>query len=164
MEQTFHLWRRKHATLPPPTAYFCYLFDPGKDYVLQAGAASEDDGVVLTCWDLAGRELLRLKAKESDLAWTRKRIANDLQVSLPNLRVALPDGQLLVSMCRAMPLATIATKTRKNHTCITSSSLFLRVTLSTHSQQGAAWATHGPPPRQWYGSGSKPNNLQTMEG
>ena len=95
--------------IPPRTTYSFYLFDPGEDYVLQAGVAFEDDGAVLTCWDLAGHEVLRLKGEASDLAWeTHKRIASDLRVSLPNLRVILPDGQLLASICRTTPLTTIA--------------------------------------------------------
>ena len=93
----------------PVFATGSYVSDFGKDYVLQAGVALEDDQAVLTCWDLAGHAVFRLSANESDLAWdTHKRIANDLGVSLPNLRVLLPDGQLLASLCEAIPFATIA--------------------------------------------------------
>ena len=99
--------------IPPAATASCYyVCDLGpflRDCVLQAGVAFEDDAVVLTCLDLAGHEVLQLRGKASDLAWeTHKRIASDLRVSLPNLRVVLPDGQLLASMCRASPLATIA--------------------------------------------------------
>ena len=93
----------------------CYLrdFTPlarGKvDYVLQLSLAFKDDAASLTCWDLAGHEVLRLRAKGSALAVeTHQRIAHDLQVSLSSLRVVLPDGQLLAAICRANPLATIA--------------------------------------------------------
>ncbi|CAK9056746.1 unnamed protein product [Durusdinium trenchii] len=87
----------------------CYLVDCGKDYILQVGVAFKDDAAVLTCCDLAGQEVLRVRASESDLAWdTHKRIASDLQVGLPNLRLVLPDGRLLASICRTNPLATIA--------------------------------------------------------
>ncbi|CAK9013383.1 unnamed protein product [Durusdinium trenchii] len=93
----------------PVFATGSYLFHRGKDYILQVGVAFEDDGAVLTCWDLAGHKALLLRGKASDLAWeTHKRIASDLRVSLPNLRVVLPDGQLLASICRATPLATLA--------------------------------------------------------
>ena len=93
----------------PVFATGSYVSDFGKDYALQADVALEDDGAVLTCWDLAGHEVLRLNAKESDLAWdTYKRIAHDLQASLPNLRLVLPDGRLLALICGANPLATIA--------------------------------------------------------
>ena len=93
----------------PVFATGSYLFDCGKDYILQVGLAFKDDAWVLTCCDLAGHEVLRLRAKESDFAWdTHKRIASDLQVNLQSLRLVLPDGRLLASICRASPLATIA--------------------------------------------------------
>ena len=86
-----------------------YLFDCGKDYILQVDIAFKDDAWVLTCCDLAGHEVLGLRANESDLAWdTHKRIARDLQVNLQSLRLNLPDGQFLASICWASPLATIA--------------------------------------------------------
>ena len=93
----------------PMFATGSYVSDFGKDCVLQAGVALEDDGAVLTCCDLAGHEVLRLRVNASDKAWdTHKRIVSDLQVNLQNLRLVLPDGQLLASICRVSPLATIA--------------------------------------------------------
>ena len=96
--------------IPPVAAVgCCYVFDVCQDYVLQVGVAFQDDTAVLTCWDLAGHELLHLRAIESDLACDiYKRIAHDLQVSLQSLRLVLSGGQLLASICRATPLATIA--------------------------------------------------------
>ena len=103
----------RQCDIPPAATASCYyVCDLGpsvRDCVLQAGVAFEDDAVVLTCLDLAGHEVLQLRGTASDLAWeTHKRIASDLRVSLPNLRVVLPDGQLLASICRATPLATLA--------------------------------------------------------
>ena len=87
----------------------CYVVDLAKDYILQVFVAFKDDAAKLTCCDLAGHEVLQLRASESNLAWdTHKRIARDLQVNLQNLRLVLPDGQLLAAICRASPLATIA--------------------------------------------------------
>ena len=41
--------------------------------------AFKDDAAKLTCCDLAGHEVLQLRASESDLAWdTHKRIARGL--------------------------------------------------------------------------------------
>ena len=93
----------------PVFATGSYVHDLGKDYILQLEFAFTDDAAKLTCCDLAGHEVLQLTASESDLAWdTHKRIARDLQVNLQNLRLVLPDGQLLAAICRASPLATIA--------------------------------------------------------
>ena len=77
--------------------------------ILQLGVAVQDDTAMLTCWDLAGHEVIRSKVSGSDLALEiHKRMARELKVSLQRLRVVLPDGQLLASICRANPLVTIA--------------------------------------------------------
>ena len=79
------------CNIPPPTAGCCYVFDSCKDYILQVGITFKNDAAVLTCCDLAGHEVLRIRANESDLVWdTQKRIARDLQVNLQNLRWVLP--------------------------------------------------------------------------
>ena len=67
-----------------------------------------DEGLILACWTLAGQEVLRFNAS-SDVAWySHRRIAQELKVSLQSLRLILPDGQLLASICRANPKLTIA--------------------------------------------------------
>ena len=86
-----------------------YTASSGKEFVFQLDFAREDDAIMLSCSSLAGHEVLRLKALGGDLAWeTHRRIAQELSISLPSLRLVLPDGALLASVCRANPLATIA--------------------------------------------------------
>ena len=62
----------------------------------------KNDGAMLACWDLSG-QVLRVRASESDLVDTHKRVASDLQVGLP-LRFVV-NGQLLGSS-KAIPFAT----------------------------------------------------------
>ena len=54
-----------------------------------------------------GQEVLRFNACGSDLAWTTQLVARGLKVHLQNLRVILPDGHLLASLCRANPGITV---------------------------------------------------------
>ena len=69
----------------------------------------EEDAVAVTCWDLAGHEVLHLRVRGSDLASdVHLRVVSNFKVIPQSLRVVLPDGQLLASTCRANPLATIA--------------------------------------------------------
>ena len=80
-----------------------------KPRILQLELLGEHDGEVLTCCSVAGEEVLRLDARGSDLAWdSYKRISCKLNVPLQNLQVVLPDGELLVLLCRANPAATLA--------------------------------------------------------
>eukprot|EP00438_Fugacium_kawagutii_P027414 Skav212003 [mRNA] locus=scaffold304:157332:157943:+ [translate_table: standard] len=66
------------------------------------------DATVL-CSNLAGEEVLRIAAEGADSLWDlQKRIAHELKVSLPDLRLVLPDGQLLAPFCQANPAATVA--------------------------------------------------------
>ena len=66
------------------------------------------DAVTVICANLAGDEVVRLPAFRSDLALnTLKLIAHELKVHFQSLRVVLPDGQLLASLCGAHPQATI---------------------------------------------------------
>ena len=74
------------------------------DLVLQLEFVFEDGSFAMICSALTGQEVLRIDARPSDLAWEiHKRIANELNVNLQNLRVVLPKGQLLA----AVPLATV---------------------------------------------------------
>ncbi|CAL1152393.1 unnamed protein product [Cladocopium goreaui] len=96
---------------------FCYVGDAmphSRDVVLQLDFLCEFDTFMLTCFSLAGEQVLRLNARCSDLAWsTYKRIACKLNVNLPSLKLVLPDGHLLASICRANPLAIVADLTRQ---------------------------------------------------
>jgi alpha-tubulin suppressor-like RCC1 family protein len=95
---------------------FCYVGDAmphSRDVVLQLDFLCEFDTFMLTCFSLAGEQVLRLNARCSDLVWsTYKRIACKLNVNLPSLKLVLPDGHLLASICRANPLAIVADLTR----------------------------------------------------
>ena len=51
---------------PVETSGGCYLFEFGKDYILQVDITFKDDAVVLTCLDLAGRSC----AFSGSLTWT----------------------------------------------------------------------------------------------
>ena len=83
--------------------------EPGKLYIGDVRARAfqvtfdcTDEGVILTCWTLAGQKVLPLTTSLSDLAWySHRRIAQELKVSLQSLRLILPDGQLFASICRA---------------------------------------------------------------
>ena len=95
----------------------CYTASFGNDVVLQLDFVLADDAIMLTCSDLAGHEALRLKALGGDLAWeTHRHITQELSMSLSRLRLVLPDGGLLASVCRANPLTTIADVSRLNMT------------------------------------------------
>ena len=90
-----------------------YVADParprGKDLILQVEFAFKDlVGVTWICSNLAGAEKLRFEALASDLASDiHSRIASDLNVSLQDLQLVLPDGQLLLSIYAANPKATV---------------------------------------------------------
>eukprot|EP00435_Cladocopium_sp_Y103_P031612 s3198_g8.t1 len=101
------------CSIPPPEPGTFYVEDRTfhwRDRVLQLDFVSDENGfVILTCLDLAGQEVLRLKAQGSDLALdAKKRIADKLHISLQSLQVVLPDGDLLATICKATPLVTVA--------------------------------------------------------
>eukprot|EP00435_Cladocopium_sp_Y103_P050417 s915_g15.t1 len=79
------------------------------DRILQLDFQCDNDVVTLMFCTLAGQEVLRLKASGTDLAFDLyKRISRELGVSLGNLRVVLPDRQLLSMVCSENPTATLA--------------------------------------------------------
>ena len=90
-----------------------YVADParprGKDLILQVDFAFKDlVSVTWICSNLAGAEKLRFEALASDLASDiHSRIASDLNVSLQDLQLVLPDGQLVLSIYAANPKATV---------------------------------------------------------
>ncbi|CAL1174175.1 unnamed protein product [Cladocopium goreaui] len=102
----------RECNLPSLEPGTFYLSDTdmlsGRDRVLQLDLIS-DDAIAVTCSDLAGEEVVCLNAGVSDLAWNNhKAIARQLHECLQNLRLVLPDGQLLASVCRANPGITVA--------------------------------------------------------
>ncbi|CAL1171809.1 unnamed protein product [Cladocopium goreaui] len=87
-----------NPSLTPGTQYISGLRSPKNDLVVQLDFVHEDDAVRLRCSNLGGQEMLCLNAHDSDPAWgTHKRIACELNVDLQDLRMVLPDGQLLTS-------------------------------------------------------------------
>ena len=99
--------------IPSPKAGTFYVCDvsQGRDLVLQIDLdpVGEDDQVRLTCSGLTGEEVICWTSSGTDLAWdAHKRLARELNVYLQSFRVVLPDGQLLASVCRANPAATLA--------------------------------------------------------
>ena len=85
-----------------------YIGDQTPDIILQLEFVIADDVVTLICSNFAVEEQVRLNANVSDRATdSYKNIAVELKANLQSLRVVLPDGELLASMCRANPLATI---------------------------------------------------------
>ena len=97
------------CNVPLPQPGNCYIASFARDLVFQLFCVREDDAIVLTCLDLAGHEALRLEALVQDSAWeTHKRIAQELSIHLLSLRLILPSGELLASICRANPLTTMA--------------------------------------------------------
>ena len=100
--------------IPSPEMGICYIKDLacGKVLALQLEIVGENDEVTLKGSTLAGEERFCLTARSVDLAWeTHKRIARELTVSLQNLQLVLPDGQLLAKFCRANPGASLADAT-----------------------------------------------------
>ena len=83
----------------PKSLLHCYIPDlkplggkPGR--VLQLCLNHEADAIILTCLGLDGLEVLRLRASGADLAAeVSSQLA--LQADEQQLRVVLPDGQLL---------------------------------------------------------------------
>ena len=77
--------------------------------VLQLVFTRDPGALVLTCYTLAGREVLFLKPHASELASDLcNRIAGHLKEELQNLRLVLLHGQLLSEVCRANPRITVA--------------------------------------------------------
>eukprot|EP00435_Cladocopium_sp_Y103_P031149 s2565_g7.t2 len=90
-----------------------YVADPtrprGKDLILQVDFTFKDPAsVTWICSNLAGVEKLRFEASASDLASEiHSHIACDLNASLQDLQLVLPDGQLLASIYATNPKATV---------------------------------------------------------
>jgi len=100
------------CSIPSPEPGTFYVEDRTfhwRDRVLQLDFVSDENEVILICLDLAGQEVLRLKAEGSDLAFgAAKGIAEKLHISPQSLQLVLPDGELLATVCKATPLVTVA--------------------------------------------------------
>ena len=104
----------EQCSIPSPKPGLRYISDwrGGTDLALQLEIVGENDEATLKGSTLAGEERFCLTARSVDLAWeTHKRIARELTVSLQNLQLVLPDGQLLAKFCRANPGASLADAT-----------------------------------------------------
>ena len=106
------------CSISSPEPGICYSgnMTSGRDLALQLEFVGEGDSVRLILSSLVGEERLRLTTRGVDSAWeTHKRIARELKMSLPNLHLVLPDGQLLAKVCRISPGASVAevTQSRK---------------------------------------------------
>ena len=82
----------------------------GRDRVVQVDFLLEGDGgVILTCVGLDGLEVLRLKAQTSDRTVdVCSRVARELNTTVQNLRMVLPDARLLAAISKANPFATLS--------------------------------------------------------
>ena len=77
--------------------------------MLQLVFKRNSDALVLTCYTLAGDEVLQLEPHGSELASDlHRRLAGHLNQNLQSLRLVLPDGQLLAKIYRANPAITVA--------------------------------------------------------
>lgn len=94
--------------LEPGTCYVANAMPFSKDHVLQLDILHQDDAVVVMCSNLAGQEVLRLNEPKAVLASEiQKRIAYQLKINVKNIRLALPDGQLLATLCKRHPAAKV---------------------------------------------------------
>jgi hypothetical protein len=103
-------WRQWLSFQSPSLRYISDLKPLGRkpERVLQLCFNREADAIVLICFGLDGLEVLRLRASGADLA---AEVSSQLarQADEQQLRVVLPDGQLLEAVCAAEPSVTLAT-------------------------------------------------------
>ena len=100
---TFPFWALKYVAGCIPFSQALVLQLDSLDVVDDA------DAFTLLCLNLLGEEKLRLNVRGLDLALhAQRRIAYALRVKLENLRVVLPNGELLESIHHANPFPTIA--------------------------------------------------------
>ena len=96
-------WGQCRIPSPKPGSFFiCDTLLVERDIILQLDFICQDHSVTLVCSNLAGQEKLRWMVRLSDFVWEAHRhIVEELNVSLPRLKIVLPDGQLLDSLYRA---------------------------------------------------------------
>ena len=93
---------------PDPGTWYVADAELCGDIVVQLDFACQDDAMLLTCSDLTGEAVVCLSTAPRELAWgIHKRLARELKLPLQRLRVVLPDGLLLASVCRANPGASL---------------------------------------------------------
>ena len=105
------------CNIPVPLPGIRYIPDTAcdRDLALQLEFAGEENAVTLICSTLAGEECCRLMTRGVDSAWeTHKGIARELNTNLLNLRLVLPDRQLLAKICRTNPEASVADVIQSN--------------------------------------------------
>lgn len=94
--------------LEPGSCYVANAMPFSKDHVLQLDFLPQDDAVVVLCSNLAGQEVLRLNEPKAVLALEmQKRIAYQLKINVKNIRLTLPGGQLLSTLCQRHPAAKV---------------------------------------------------------
>ena len=95
---------------PPSLRYISNLNPLGKkpERVLQLCFHREADAILLICLGLDGLEVLRLRTSGADLAMEISRQLA-MKADRQQLRVVLPDGQLLEAVCTADPSVTLGT-------------------------------------------------------
>ena len=100
------------CNIPPPDPENGYIGDRfvNRDLILQLDFLHKDDGILLRCSNLGGQEEVCFALLGSEVALNlHKRIARQLRVSLASLlRLVMPNGELLSSICSANPLVTVA--------------------------------------------------------
>ena len=99
------------CNIPPPDPENGYIGDRfvNRDLILQLDFLHKDDGILLRCSNLGGQEEVCFALLGSEVALDlHKRIARQLRVSLASLRLVMPNGELLSSICSANPLVTVA--------------------------------------------------------
>eukprot|EP00435_Cladocopium_sp_Y103_P044073 s1160_g12.t1 len=110
--QCLKLWRQLLHFSSPSLLYISDLKPPGSkpDRVLQLSfnREAEAEAIILTCLGWDRLEVLRLRASGADLAAEVSRQLA-LQAAEQQLRMVLPDGQLLEAVCAADPFVTLAT-------------------------------------------------------
>eukprot|EP00435_Cladocopium_sp_Y103_P013954 s760_g3.t1 len=104
--QCLKSWRQLFGFSSPSLLYISDLKPLGRkpERVLQLCFDREADAIIVTCSGLDGLEVLRLRASGADLAAdVSSQLA--LQADEQQLRIVLPDGQLLEAVCTADPSA-----------------------------------------------------------
>ena len=99
------------CNIPLPEPGIRYIGDTTQfaTLVLQLELLCEEDRVTLIGSTAGGEERCHLIAQGNDSAWeSHKTIARGMNVDLQNLRLILPDRQLLAEVCRTNPGASLA--------------------------------------------------------
>ena len=123
--------------LPPPL---------GKNLVVQLVFTRDTGVLALTCYTLAGQEVLLLKPHGLELASNlHEQIAGHLKGNRQSLRLVLLDGQLLTEVCRVNPAITVADLSQKQWDwqamLLWSSSNDFRYNVGSDTVAGRPWTS-----------------------